>query len=915
MDFMKFSKIMLFVLAFVAIARLSNADLWVTSPGVYTPVYSYYSPYYSYPVYSYYSPYYSYYTYYPAYYSYYYYPYYSYYPVNEYFAPAQNPTYNINVQSTTSQPACSDGTASGSCSVSNSSLYCNDGNLVYNPEICGCPSGLVYSGGQCVQPTCSDGTLYGSCSTNAPYYCDNGNLIQKASQCGCPSNEAVKGDSCVSTNPYCLTSVNPSTVVAGSSSIVSLIYTDYPSTPSQGYVDCGNGQYASLNCQGNTSGTCTATCQYGSEGYYPFPVKISSVVGSVQCSGSSLSVVPAPLTTGSVLIKVYNGTQPLSNAEVYIGNSTPFYTDANGEVELQGLNPGVYTVYAADGGFQSSQASVQVTAGNNAVAQITLTPSTCDIASSIVSNVAGVPNPVVQLNLNNNADYSQNISISYSSVFPVSGPLSVVVNAGSSVVVSVQPELPTNFYGSSELAVTFAGDCSTTQLIPLALNSGVSVSALNENATVFPNNNAVFNFLVQNNADFQTTVSMASDSVFSSSFSESQFSLQPHEAKYVSLTVQVPDGASGSQQIGVNATTPFGSNEAFVDLNVPGQFYSSSSCNVLNDSGVVFVPFNVTNYAASGDFNAVVKSDFGAELTQGLVYDFQYGSTRTLYLKFDSSKLAGSQDYATVELEHNGTVVFQQSVCVEVNGFYSAIASLSQSEVNSSGSLQIVFLTVQNTGSYPDSYYVQLNSNLVAANPSNFSLQPGQTAQVELDVYPRNSPVGSYIVPITVYSFNNGVVSTVNLVVNVEPQLFSLNANLSNVNYSNGVFNLTFTVQNSGGDEYVSPSIQGLPNAWSYSFQPTSAFVPSGLAVNFTALVNAPGVSNQDYNASLVLSTQSNSTAVPFTIPVRSNSLLSGFFTLVTEPLVEALILVLVIVGVFFIYEAWSERNELKLLQ
>jgi hypothetical protein len=795
-------------------------------------------------------------------------------------------------------------------------MYCNNGNLVYNPEICGCPAGQVLSGNQCVVGTCSDGTLYGVCSSNKPNYCDtNGILIQKASQCGCPSNEAVSGDSCVATNPYCLTSANPSTVVQGNSVVVSLIYSDFPSTPSQGYVDCGNGNYGSLNCVGNDSGTCTATCQYGTENYYPFFVKLSSVVGGVQCSGASVTVVPAPLTTGSVLVKVLNGTQPLSNAMVLIGNSTPFYTDANGEIEIPGLNPGYYNVYASDSGFQSSQASVSVSAGQNSVLEISLTQSTCDITSSIVSNFAGVSNPVIQLNVNNNANYSQNVSISYSSDFPVLAPLYVFLNAQSSSVISVQPELPSNFYGSSELSVTFAGDCASTQLIPLVLNSGVSITALNENATVFPNSKADFKFLVQNNADFQTTVSVTSNSIFTSSFDVSQFVLQAHESRFVDLTVQVPDGASGSQQIMVNATTPFASTSAFVDLNVPGQFYSSSGCTVLNDTGVVFVPVNVTNYAASGDFNAVVQSDFNAELTQSLVYNFQVGSTRTLYLKFDTSNLAGKEDHATVYLDHGSTVVFQQDVCVAVNGFYSASASLSQSQVNYSGNLQIVFLSVQNTGSYPDSYTVQFNSNLLSVSPTSFSLQPGQTAQVEVDVSPKSSAVGSYIIPITVNSLNNGLVSTVNLVVNVQPQLMSLNASLSSVNYSSGVFNLTFTVQNSGADEYVSPSIQGLPGDWSYSFTPTSSFIPSGFSKNFTALVKAPSVSNQDYNASLVLATQFNSTSIPFVLPVKSNNLLSGFFTLTSESLFVGLIFILVLVGAFFIYKAWSEKNELKQLQ
>ena len=41
---------------------------------------------------------------------------------------------------------------------------------------------------------CSDGTLFGECSSNKPYYCDNGNLIENCSVCGCPAEKECQED-------------------------------------------------------------------------------------------------------------------------------------------------------------------------------------------------------------------------------------------------------------------------------------------------------------------------------------------------------------------------------------------------------------------------------------------------------------------------------------------------------------------------------------------------------------------------------------------------------------------------------------------------------------------------------------------------------------------------------------------------
>ena len=46
-------------------------------------------------------------------------------------------------------------------------------------------------------PTCGDGSFYNSCSLEKPFYCNNGILIENSSVCGCPSLFSKVGDSCI----------------------------------------------------------------------------------------------------------------------------------------------------------------------------------------------------------------------------------------------------------------------------------------------------------------------------------------------------------------------------------------------------------------------------------------------------------------------------------------------------------------------------------------------------------------------------------------------------------------------------------------------------------------------------------------------------------------------------------------------
>lgn len=158
---------------------------------------------------------------------------------------------------------------SGECQLGSSQpQYCNNGNLVYDCSMCGCPSGKVcQSNGICgtTSQTCSDGTSYGQCSATKPQYCDNGNLINKCGTCGCPSGQTCQVDgSCKLPTQTCSDGT---------------VYGHCSSTKPK-YCDNGNlidkcqtcGCPSGQSCDTNTGKCCKNDC---------------STNGARQCSGSN----------------------------------------------------------------------------------------------------------------------------------------------------------------------------------------------------------------------------------------------------------------------------------------------------------------------------------------------------------------------------------------------------------------------------------------------------------------------------------------------------------------------------------------------------------------------------------------------------------------------------------------------------
>lgn len=85
---------------------------------------------------------------------------------------------------------CSDGTRYGHCALKKP-VFCQDGELVDNCDLCGCPPGYGCntSSGHCFMvDVCQDGTFYGACSSNVSYMCKSGRLVQNCTLCGCPED-------------------------------------------------------------------------------------------------------------------------------------------------------------------------------------------------------------------------------------------------------------------------------------------------------------------------------------------------------------------------------------------------------------------------------------------------------------------------------------------------------------------------------------------------------------------------------------------------------------------------------------------------------------------------------------------------------------------------------------------------------
>ncbi len=859
------------------------------------------------------------------------------------------PTYTINpgtVVYTASQPAqsqqpvqepvqgppCSDGTPAGFCST-DSPRYClsNGGQsqLIDKASLCGCPAGEVQdptNRNRCVAQTCEDGTALNACSSNRPSFCtSNGNLVERPSQCGCPSGSRLEGDSCVPLNSICFVSNNPQTVRQGESTTVRVSYSEV-SNPN-GFVDCGDGRVASLACSGGLTGTCVATCTYASQATYA----PSAYINGELCSSQGRVEVAPPLPlVGDALVRVTScsTSQALPGAQVVV-NDQVLATNANGEARAIALQPGVQAVGVSLNGYETAGASTVVTQGRTSVTPVCLQRArACDVslepAGTITTNNV---NNGVQLRLSNNLDESNSVALTYSSQVELNGPLVVDLAPRETRVINVYPTIPESFTGSSIASISARGKeaCSANIDVPLNLNSGLTIAALTTSQTSHAGGRACFDLMLTNKGQ-RTRVNMFANSTgLGFEFDNNAFILASEESRPARLCVDVPQGATGSRTIEIRAV---GANEAveFVELGINQFMYS----DVLGcfDAGQRFVEVQLTNTGPSESFEARLMSStgFSPRLTQPNLFNFVNQSTRSLFI--ETSDMQGTEARATLSIFTRDEVkIFEQELCFRKQGTVDSIAFLSPSRISvQQGKTSRAFVYIENTGNVADIYAVEVVPafNTIGVASTSVSLVPGEQRPVELTLSPVGADAGTYIVPVLVYSLHDPALRTeiaqLNLVVDVlesEEQLRLVLATEPGVQFDAGTSTIRLTVpviNYEDGEIRVTPFIEDLPENWTYSVEPVHATLSPLEQAEFSFLITTKNLEPRDYNATIVFADEQGREArQPVSLPAKSrNWAVTGFFALGSGDAFAFLVVILVLVGLFYLYKALMLRQAVR---
>lgn len=92
---------------------------------------------------------------------------------------------------------CPDGTFYGDCSENRPDYYCTfQGKLVEDVNRCGLEKFNFDKNFSDAVKKCRDGARNWDCSKNKPFYCENGVLVKNAVVCGCPNGMELIGEKC-----------------------------------------------------------------------------------------------------------------------------------------------------------------------------------------------------------------------------------------------------------------------------------------------------------------------------------------------------------------------------------------------------------------------------------------------------------------------------------------------------------------------------------------------------------------------------------------------------------------------------------------------------------------------------------------------------------------------------------------------
>jgi len=103
----------------------------------------------------------------------------------------------IAVKSANENQFCIGNLQQGTCSRTKP-LFCNNGDLIYNCDECGCNEGFSCGDfGVCESlQKCADGSFYGECSFLNGKFCQDGSLINNCQLCGCNEGETCSNNKC-----------------------------------------------------------------------------------------------------------------------------------------------------------------------------------------------------------------------------------------------------------------------------------------------------------------------------------------------------------------------------------------------------------------------------------------------------------------------------------------------------------------------------------------------------------------------------------------------------------------------------------------------------------------------------------------------------------------------------------------------
>lgn len=516
----------------------------------------------------------------------------------------------------------------------------------------------------------------------------------------------------------------------------------YASTLSAHYDDC---PAASTVRSFDAGCDLTVSAQADSSQY--FADDFVSVSGEVKNGGS--------LTDASYTVLLRN-----SNGRV-VGQKSGSTSNGLLSVDFGILDEDSYTaVVQASSGECSASTKVNV-------------KTNCDIDAKVVQlpKCFGNEGEFYVVQIDNKINAQNELSLSYSSALKLLGPARLSLLPFESRLFNVSLKAPVDVVGDTIGLINIYGNvnqCVQKVKLPFCIRGGVSIEAPNDKVFAFTGEEACFPVTLRNRRDESVIAALSSrafdsfNTDFIGEFNVRKVRLTDYEIRDdLRYCVEVPSNSEGTHIFTLREESAINDDEVDVTLEVKdrGDISSSYSGQCIRVDEDSRYPITFTNNFEDGDFFFEVNDydALGAVPSPSALINFEKGSSRTVYLSFDSSKDVRFR-YADLFLKKDGKTVLQKTLCFKVGEEEvdepSASSSLFPSSVSSlCGSASTSTLRVRNEAGSRATYRFSASSGVfdVSFSPSSLSLAANSEGSVTVSVTPKlGASAGSYSIPITV---------------------------------------------------------------------------------------------------------------------------------------------------------------------